>query len=206
MNKDDKNLDFDLEFLDKESSSSHKPKTVNRSNKNNPAFFSTEVKDRLKLWGIGIAVVIGLIFFGVLFSEDNSSSSSNYTPSTSNNNSVYSDDDDMIRVGEYMCSRYHYNRATELEPDDSTFTLEQNLLVRRGNEIDRLANEIKYSHVNEYSSQWEIDEYNIKVDEYNRKLNSYNRDVSNLDSNIDQYNARVETYNNYLIQNCTPNR
>lgn len=203
MKKDDKNLDFNLEFLDKESSS-QRPKAAKKSNENSSPVLSAGVKDKLKLWGIGIAVVVGLVFFGALFSDDSTSSSS-YTPPTSNTNSVYSDDD-LVRVGEYMCSRYHYNKATELEPDDSALTLEQNLLISRGNEVDRLANELEYSYVNEYSPQWEIDEYNAKVAEYNRKLTSYNRDATSIDSKIDQFNARVETYNNYLVQNCTPNR
>lgn len=205
MKKDDKNLDFNLEFLDKESSSSQKPKTAQKSSGNSAPIFSAGVKDKLKLWGIGIAVVVGLVFFGALFSDD-SSSSSNYTPPTSNSNSAYSSDDDLIQVGEYMCSRYHYNKATELEPDESSLTFEQNLLINRGNEVDRLANELEYSYVNEYSAQWEIDEYNAKVAEYNRKLTSYNRDADSMDSKIDRHNGRVEIYNNYLIQNCTPNR
>lgn len=203
MAKDNKNLDFDLDFLDEESPAEVKKKTPKKRSQG--PLLSAGAKDGIKKWGTGIAVVIGIIFFIALFSDD-SSTSSNYTPPTSNSNSAYSNDDDMVRVGEYMCSRYHYNRATELEPDDSALTLEQNLLISRGNEVDRLANEIEYSYVNEYSSQWEIDEYNAMIDEYNRKLTSYNRDASNIDLKIDQYNARVETYNNYLVQNCTPNR
>jgi len=203
MAKNNKNLDFDLDFLDKESPAEAKKK-VSKKRHRGP-IISTGVKDKLKLWGIGIAVVVGLAFFGILFSDDSTSSTS-YTPPASNSNSVYSNNDDMVRVGEYMCSRHHYNKATELEPDESALTFEQNLLISRGNEIDRLANEIEYSYVNEYSSQWEIDEYNAKIDEYNRKLTSYNRDATNIDSKIDRHNARVEVYNNYLIQNCTPNR
>jgi len=112
----------------------------------------------------------------------------------------------MVRVGEYMCSRYHYNRATELEPDESSLIFEKNLLISRSDEVDRLTNEIEDSYVNEYSAQWEIDEYNTKIDEHNQKLGSYNRDAAGIESKIDRHNDRVEIYNNYLIQNCTLNR
>jgi len=205
MAKDNKNLDFDLDFLDEESPVEAKKKATKKRSQG--PFLSVGAKDGLKKWGTGAAIVIGIIFLGAVFSDD-SSTSSNYTPPTSNQNSTYSDDDDMITIGEYSCSRYHYNRAVELDPEntDSSLSFEQNLLVSRGNEIDRLENEIEYSYVNEYSSQWEIDEYNASIDEYNTKLAAYNRDAASLDARIDRYNAQVQLHNNYLIQNCTLNR
>ena len=207
MAKDDKNLDFDLDFLDKESPADSKKATKKRKRKSGESFVSPGVKDRLKLWGIGIAVVFGLVFFGAIFSDD-TSTSSNYTAPTSNSNSSYSNNDDMVTIGEYSCSRYHYNRAVELDPSESEWSLnlEQSQLASRGREIDRLANEIESSYVTEYSPQWQINEYNAKIDEYNSKLTSYNRDVANIDVRIDAYNAKIERHNNYLVENCTPNR
>jgi len=205
MKEPKKHLDIDLEFLDKDkpiqSADKTEPTTGQTSNtKKSP---STNRKYNWK----NILIIGGVVLFfvWVIFSDD-SSSSSNYTPPTSNSNSAYFSDDDLVQVGEYMCSRYHYNKADELEPDESALTFEQNLLISSGNEVDRLANELEYSYVNEYSAQWEIDEYNAKVAEYNRKLTSYNRDAESMDSKIDRHNERVEIYNNYLIQNCTPNR
>jgi len=199
MAKDDKNLDFDLDFLDEESPAENK-KAKKPKRKSSGSFVPSGAKDKLKLWGIGIAVVVGLVFFGALFSDGGSS-----TPSSTRNTS-YSNSNDLVSVGEYMCSQYHANRADELEPSDLSLSIEQSSLESRGNEIDRLANEIQYSTVNEYSPQWQINEYNAKVDEYNRKLAAYNRDVDNMQPRIDSYNRKVEIYNNYLIENCTPNR
>ncbi|MFP4539378.1 MAG: hypothetical protein ACLFNN_00395 [Candidatus Paceibacterota bacterium] len=203
MAKDNKNLNFDLDFLDEESPVEARKKATKKRPRG--PLLSAGARDGIKKWSTGIAVVIGIIFFIALFSDD-SSTSSNYTSPTSNQNSSYSNENDLVRVGEYMCSQYHANRADELEPSDLSLSIEQSSLESRGNEIDRLANELQYSTVNEYSPQWQIDEYNEKVDEYNRKLAAYNRDVDNMQLRIDGYNRKVEIYNNYLIENCTPNR
>jgi len=73
-------------------------------------------------------------------------------------------------------------------------------------ELDRLENEIDNSYVNEYSSQWKINQYNATVNEYNSKLATYKRDVAVLNSRIDKYNTQIEAHNNYLRNNCTPNK
>lgn len=200
MKKDDKNFDFDLDFLDEASSGKKKVETDTPQKESRP-FLSYHAKDRLKLWGTALAVLVGIIFIGVLFDDSSSSSSA-----STNTNTNYLND--TVVVGEYRCSRYDYNRAVELDPEtaDPTLTSDQILLESRGNEVDRLGNEIEASYVNEYSPQWEIDAYNAKVNEYNSKLASYNRDVTSIQARIDRYNTQVEIHNNYLIQNCTLNR
>jgi peptidoglycan hydrolase CwlO-like protein len=77
-------------------------------------------------------------------------------------------------------------------------------MENRANELERLQGEIENSYVSEYSSQWEIDDYNDTVNTYNAKLTSYKRDVAALDTRIDRFNTQVAAHNNYLMQNCTP--
>ncbi len=74
----------------------------------------------------------------------------------------------------------------------------------RASELERLERELKYSYVTEYSSQYEIDDYNANVNTYNSKLTAYQRDATALESRIDRFNAQVAAHNNYLTQNCTP--
>ena len=69
--------------------------------------------------------------------------------------------------------------------------------------LENLKNEIDNSYVNDYSSQWEIDDYNEKVDRYNSLLPAYKRDLADLDTRIDDYNAQIQEHNNYLVANCT---
>jgi peptidoglycan hydrolase CwlO-like protein len=199
MAKDNKHLDINLDFLDEEDTSKkkvsgHKPKIANQESRVKKYNWKT------------ILIIVGVVlFFGwAIFSEDNSTNNTNtqsYTTTEKSNN-------DSVVIGEYICSRYHYDKAVALNPDESEsqITSAQNSLEYRANEIDRLQNEIENSYVNEYSSQYAIDQYNEMVNEYNSKLASYNRDAANLDSRIDRYNEQIAKHNNYLTSNCTPNR
>jgi peptidoglycan hydrolase CwlO-like protein len=199
MAKDNNHIDINLDFLDeddssKKSVSSHKPKGTNKESKRKKYNWKT------------ILIIAGVVlFFGwAIFSEDNSSNNTNtqsYTSSEPSNS-------DSVVIGEYTCSRYHYDKAVALNPDEteSQLTSAQNSLEYRANELDRLQNEIENSYVNEYSSQWTIDQYNETVNEYNSKLSSYQRDANSIDSRIDRYNDQIEAHNNYLMNNCTPNR
>lgn len=197
-------LDIDLEFLDKkdsvrvvskpESDTGHAPSTQKAP--------STDTKYNWK----NILIIGGIVlFFGwAMFSDSESPSStdSSYTPSTSNYSNT---DDDVVMVGEYSCSRYHYDQAVSLDPDETEQQIEAagSAFEYRTNALENLKDEIDNSYVNEYSSQWEIDEYNDNIDEYNSLLPAYNRDSVALDTRINRYNAQVETHNNYLISNCT---
>lgn len=205
MKQDKQHLDIDLEFLDKTSSKKEEP-IRDETRKNTAAqkfkLSKSQIKKYLIIGGI-------VIFFGwVIFSEDSSTTNTNTGSYATPNVTQTSSNSDTVVVGEYTCSRYHYNQAVALDPDEteSQMTAAQNALEYRANALERLQNEIESSYVNDYSSQWEIDQYNEMVDEYNSKLPAYKRDAASLDSRVDRYNAQIATHNNYLKNNCTPNR
>ena len=183
-------LEFDTNFLDKDTikekkRTSHSTRTL------------TEKKHNWKK-----TLIIGgiiLFFLWIIFSEDNSSSSTN----TGANNSS-----DTLVIGEYRCSKYDYDKAVALNPDESEQQIDTAIsaMESRSNELDRLKKEIDSSYVNEYSSQYQINQYNETVDEYNAKLATYKSDSSNLEPRIDKYNAQIKAHNNYLKNNCTLNK
>ena len=165
-------LDIDLEFLDKKEPVRVAPKPESNAGQTSstPKVHLAGTKYNLK----NILIIGGVIlFFGwVIFSSDDSSSSSTstYTPPAQTSN--YNSDDDSVMVGEYSCSRYHYNQAVALDPDETEQQIEsaRSALEYRTNRLENLKDEIDNSYVNDYSAQWEIDDYNQKVDEYNSLL------------------------------------
>ena len=214
MKNDKEHLKIDLDFLDKKetphvatpktpppsSTASHTPPPVKPTT--TPA--STGYKYNWK----NILIIGGIVLFfaWAIFSDSGSSTStdSSYTPTTQT--SGYSNnDDDTVNVGEYSCSRYHYNQAVALDPDETEQQIESasSAFEYRTNRLENLKDEIDNSYVNDYSAQWEIDEYNEMVDEYNSLLPAYKRDLVALDARIDRYNAQIQTHNIYLIANCT---
>ena len=226
MDQDKQHIDIDLEFLDK-NSSKKEGAIRNETSKNTSVSKLKLSKAQIKKYLIIGGVVI---FFGwVIFSDNNSSTSTtntgSYTPSSANQassdhldlwgrintpssaNQASSDSDTFI-IGEYRCSRYNYDKAVALAPSESEQKIDtaRNALEYRSNELDRMENEIDSSYVNEYSSQYEINQYNETVNEYNSKLTSYKRDAANFSSRVDRYNAQIEAHNNYLRNNCTLNR
>jgi len=203
----DKKLDFDLDFLDDEDSSK---KTISASKHN-----LSNKKDEIQKYNWkNILIIGGVILFFVwgIFSDDGSSTNTNNT----NNTSSYtvpsvkqvSSNNDTYVIGEYRCSRYDYDKAVELAPTETEqqLNIARNALEHKSNELDRLKNEIDNSYISEYSSQYEINQYNETVNEYNSKLTSYKQDKESFSSRIDKYNAQVEIHNNYLKNNCTLNR
>jgi peptidoglycan hydrolase CwlO-like protein len=198
MSEKDKKLDFDLGFLDEES-----PKPKQPIRKESPEATSS-IKWNWKTISIIAGVIIVIVW--IASSEDSTTSTSTYTPPSTNQVRNVSADEDSVIYGEYRCSRYHYDKAVALSPSETEQTLKsaQSSMDLRASELDRLERELKYSYVTEYSSQYEIDDYNAKVNTYNSKLTSYKRDVTALDSRIDRFNTQVAAHNNYLIQNCTP--
>jgi peptidoglycan hydrolase CwlO-like protein len=204
MPKYNKHLDVNLDFLDEDNTSkkkafSHKPKIANQ-----------EISAEKYNWKTLLIIIGFVLFFGwLMFAEDtsNNNNNNNNTRTQSYSTSEKLNNDSVV-VGEYTCSRYHYDKAVALNPDESEsqMTSDQNSLEYRVNEIDRLQNDMENYYVNEYSSQYEIDQYNEMVAEYNSKLGSYNRDVDKFDSRIDSYNDQSEKHNNYLKSNCTLNR
>jgi peptidoglycan hydrolase CwlO-like protein len=202
MSEKDKKLDFDLGFLDEESPKSKQP--IRKDHAKAPETASS-TKWNWKTISIVAGVIIVIIWIAA--SEDNSSTpTSTYTPPSTNQVRNVSAGDDSVEYGEYRCSRYHYDKAVALSPSETEQTLKSAQLSMdiRANELERLQREIENSYVNEYSWQWEIDDYNDNVNTYNSKLTSYKRDATALDSRIDRFNAQVAAHNNYLTQNCTP--
>lgn len=200
MAKNNKHIDLDLDFLDEEDTSkkivsSHKPKATNKE--------GSVKKHNWKTILIVVGVIIVIIWIDA--SEDSSPSTSSHTPPSTNQIKNVSVDDNSVEYGDYRCSQYHHDKVVALNPDEteSQLTSAQNSLEYRANELERLENEIENFYVNEYSSQWEIDDYNDTVQTYKFKLTSYQRDAAALDSRIDKFNTQVEARNNYLVQNCS---
>jgi len=215
MKNDKEHLNIDLDFLKKKdaphvatpkappinSTASHTPPHPVRST-------TTPVSTGYKYNWKNILIIGGIVlFFGwAIFSDDGSSSSSTtntYNPPANGQSSGGGEDN--IRLGEYSCSRYHYNQAVALDPNETEQQIESasSAFEYRTNALERLKDEIDNSYINDYSDQWEIDDYNAKVDEYNSKLPAYKRDLANLDSRIDIYNSQIQKHNNYLVANCT---
>lgn len=200
MKNKDKKLEIDLDFLDK---NPEKPKQSIRQNATKVAKSPGSTKSNWKPLLILAGIIIVIFWIGS--SDDNSNTSSTYaSPNTNQVNNV-AVDDESVDYGEYRCTQYHYDQAVALSPTESEQTLAnaQRSMETRVIEIERLQREIENSYVNEYSSQWEIDDYNDTVDTYNLKLASYERDVNTLDTRIDKFNTQVEAHNKYLEKNCS---
>ncbi|MDP3763778.1 MAG: hypothetical protein Q8Q92_04020 [bacterium] len=205
--KDQKDhLNIDLEFLDKKDSVRVVPKPESNAGQTSstPKTPATDTKYNWK----NILIIGGIVLFigWAIFLDDGSSSNSTtntYIPPVGSQTSNSSDDD--VMVGQYSCSRYNYNKAVALDPDETEQQIDSasTAFEYRTNAMKRLKDEIDNSYANDYSEQWEIDDYNAKVDDYNSKLPAYKRDLAILDSRIDQYNAQIQTHNNYLVANCT---
>lgn len=205
--KDSKeHLDIDLEFLDKKEPIrvAPKPESNTRQTSNTPKAPSKVTTYNWK----NILIISGVILFigWAIFSSDDGSSSSStntYIPPTQTSN--YNTNNDNVMIGEYSCSRSHYNQAVTLNPDETEQQIENasNAFEYRANALERLEDEINSSYVDEYSTQWEIDDYNAKVNEYNSKLPAYERDLVSLEARINTYNAQIQRHNNYLAANCT---
>lgn len=209
MKEKKEHLNIDLEFLDREAPKEPLPSTdAGSSSVARPTTIpvSTGYKHNWR----NIIIIGGIVLFiiwAIASSDDsstNSTSSGSYVPSTQTSN--YNSNDSTVIRGDYRCSSYEASRVDALAPTESeaTFTSAQNALDQRSNYLENLKSEIDNSYVNEYSAQWEVDDYNQKVDEYNGLLPAFKRDATNLSSRIDQYNAQVEARNNYLARNCTP--
>lgn len=207
MKNDKEHLNIDLEFLDKKEPPKVAPKQHEATGQT--PHHSTPVSTGYKYNWKNILIIGGVVLFigWAMFSNSDSSSSpttsnSPYTPSAQTTNS--NSDDTVIR-GQYRCSSYNASQADALAPSESESTISsaQNALEQRSTYLENLKSEIDGSYVNEYSSQYEIDNYNQKVDDYNSELASYKRDASSMSSRIDRFNSQVEAHNNYLINHCT---
>jgi len=201
MGNANKKIKIDFDFLDKETPKT-KQSNYQETSKNQ------ELTDSSK-WNwkaIIIAAIVIVIVIWIGTAEDNNTPAPAPNSPASSHVKSASTVDDRIEYGEYICTQYHYDKAVELSPEEeeSTLNITQITMESRGSELERLENEINNSPVNEYSAQWEIDNYNDKVDSYNLRLSIYRRDSAALDSRIDKFNQQVEAHNNYLENNCTP--
>ncbi|MDD3101926.1 MAG: hypothetical protein PHE59_02170 [Patescibacteria group bacterium] len=217
MENDKKHLDIDLEFLDKNEPTRVTPPKLESPKGSEPNWRYYD-KDKAnansgsgKKYKWKNILIIGgvVIFFGwVIFSNSNSKNDTNtgsYTPPSVNQ---VSSNSNTVVIGEYRCLSYNYDRAVALTPSESEQQIDtaRNDLEYKSNELDRLKNKIDSSYVDEYSSQYEINQYNETVNDYNIKLTSYKRDEANFNSRVERYNTQIEAHNNYLRNNCTLNR
>jgi len=202
MEKKDK-INFDLDFLEKDSVDAESKKSV--SEKKSESIFpeSTLSMKSENKWLIGFAIVVALVLIGVASEESSTSSPS--TTNTPSSVTVSDYDDGLIATGQYRCSQYHHNRAGELEPAasvGSTLDAKTKSLSAEINRMDSEKYDLENEYVDEYD-QWSIDQHNERIDDYNSSLQSYQTRTRMHQANIDSYNARVEAHNNYLIANCT---
>lgn len=139
-------------------------------------------------WGI-----IGLIIVISFFSESSNKKSSSYKSSTrpTRQYSSPASDADLITVGQYRCTRYHHNRAQELQPSE----YEKQSIESEQSSLSSLKIQIETDYVDHYS-QSSIDRHNMLIDDYNSRL-------QRARWSIDSYNSKVNTYNNYLMTNCS---
>lgn len=209
MKKKEK-IELDFDFLEKKSNNTNSPKSVSSENSKSHTYVKSKqsktfnFSDRTKKWLVGFAVVGVIILIGVLGGDSDTGTSN--TNNASGRASQY--DNEMIQTGEYSCSRYHHDRAGELEPTSSEEAIidsNTDQLQLESKNLDSEGYAIDNMYVDQYS-QWSIDQYNNRVDNFNAELESYQRRASAHERSIDNYNARVEAYNNYLISNCTPSR
>jgi len=115
MAQDKEHLDINLDFLDKDTS----PKGSTLAHKS-----STPKEENVtKKYNWKKILIIGgvILFFGwVIFSDNNSSTSTtntgSYTPPSINQASSNSD---TVVIGEYRCSRYNYDKAVALAPNEN---------------------------------------------------------------------------------------
>lgn len=208
MEQNNKHLDFDLEFLDKDEKGKTKPDSLSKTEETNT---NIGIKHNWKVILIAVGIVL---FFVWIFSSDNddANNSSNYTPPVTNKTQIINktpdytnNQEERVIVGEYSCLIHHATKADQLQPSDFTkqqLNSESQRLDSLTIQLENLADEIELTYVDE-TSQYSVDAYNNLVDGYNIKQGAYLRDFDALDIKIDQYNIKVNIYNNYLENNCT---
>lgn len=180
-------INIDLDFLD--NTKSTKKDSISHESSNHSKPKSTKKYNWRKILVIGGIIVLFLIWVN----------SSDSTTTTSTNDSTKN-----VSVGEYMCTDYHSKQADLLSPKKSENEIdnERASIEKKGDDLDNLKNEMDLSGVDENSSQYEINQFNVLVDDYNSKLALYKRDYESFQSKIDDYNVKIDAYNKYLEKNC----
>lgn len=189
-----KHLNFDLDSLSENSKEfkeeREKLEKVMKASKKAETSSGTSNKTRNIVVFLIIVVVI-FIFGG----SDESSTSTDYPASS----------DSEVQVGNYFCSNSDANTASDMEPssDEKDYLEEEGArLDEQSDQLEILKNEIEFSSVSEYSSQYQIDQYNDDVQSYEDQRESYNNDVDYYTSRLESYNEAVASYNAYLESNC----
>lgn len=187
---DNKHIQVDLEFLDKDEPVQAKPPA--EPSKRSP---SSPRKYNWKgiLIGIGVVIIIGII------SDSNSDTS---TPSSASSTS------ENVIVGHYRCSSYDSSAARRLDPDQDN--AKANALDRRkkallvtSNELDAEKTRLDAEEV-DTTNQNALDNYNERIDTYNTELQKFKTDSQIFSNDVDAYNASEKAHDDYLAQHCTP--
>jgi uncharacterized protein YeeX (DUF496 family) len=186
---DDKHLQIDLEFLDKDEPVQAKPAEPSKRPPSSP----TKYNWKGILIGISVVIIIGIISDS---SSDTSTSSS--APSPSEN----------VIVGHYKCTSYDSSAARRLDPDQDN--AKANALDRRkrallvtSNELDAEKARLDAEDV-DTSNQNDLDDYNERIDTYNAALQKFKTDSQIFSNDVDAYNASEKAHDDYLAQHCTP--
>lgn len=183
---DNKHLQVDLEFLDKDEPVHAKaPETTSR-----PPSNPTKYNWKGILIAVGVVIIIGAI-----------SDSGSSTKSSSSSNSQT----DSVSVGNYHCSSYNKSQADALNPTDvesRQLDAETQNLKDRAAAIKVSSDQIDSMTVDN-TDQDSLDYYNQQVNIHNAKLDTYKTDAASHEAKIANYNTRVEKYNNYLDAHCT---
>ncbi len=186
------------------------------------AWFSkkTRVEKRNVIIGVvvGVAILVTSIIIGSTPDTSIKSNTSSYSNGSSYSNIPVSNSPDTKQYDEnsiftdengktFSCSLTNHSTAQSLRPSDSEknkIIIDKNYLDSSYAQIENLKSEIDSMYVNEYSSQYLINEYNDKIDDYNAKVATYKRNLNNHNAEVDSYNLKVDKYNNFLRNNCTP--
>lgn len=230
MKTSKEHLDIDLDFLGEKESvekshrAENKPNYLPTSELRDKNKTEQTVQPDFKInWSTVFTVLFILFFIGVGIYSSNSNDSNTSAPvskpsinAANDNNSVgrlnspslsskADEQEEDVIVGEYSCSSFHSQEASALTTDETLQQIDNanNEIIIRRNKLDRLKDELDNTSVDDYSAQWEIDEYNEKVDDYNSQLPVYNRDLESASARTEKFNSQVQAYNDYLENNCT---
>lgn len=180
-----KHINIDFNFLD--DTKSKKRDTVLHESNN-----YEETKPTKKYSWKNILIIGGIILFLIWIGSSSENTTTTSTPETKT-------------IGKYTCTQYHFDQASLLEPsiNGDEIDRERTALNNRNDQLDSLKSEMDSMGVNDYSSQSEINRFNILVDQYNSKLKVFKIDAAAFESKVNNYNAKIVPYNNYLEKNCT---
>ncbi len=113
----------------------------------------------------GIVFVVFILW--TFFSSNDSSTSNSSSQYKANNNSV------------------NIAAKNEIEGLKSALDDQETVLMS-------LKNEIEGTNTNAFTSQYEIDQYNMKIDEYSSKATKFRQDIARYNELVRQYNYSIQ--------------